>query len=294
MNPRLKYTLVLSLGGFLLTACWVPVETGNLMQRDIGNLQRVSQESRKSIDEQRAQLKEQMQRADGKIAEVAEVLQTLNRAARNTDADFGIQIERLIKEVQELRGALELSDYRLRQMEKHFGEESSLVSRVEELEKKLEINQLAIGTNSGKTTAKSSKKPKGRKALIQHAKDLTKAGKINEARGVYREVIRKWSKKPGTTDEAYFRLGELYYQKGKYQSALQEYIKIADKFPKGAYADDAYYRIGICSIQVGNLEDAQVFFQAVITDHPKSPLVKASKAKIKDIQKRLKKEKKKR
>ena len=292
MNPHLKYTLVLSLGGFLLTACWVPVETGNLMQRDLGNLQRISQESRVSIDEQRAQLKEQMQRADSKIEEVAEALQTLNRAARNTDADFGVQIERLIKEVQELRGALELSDYRLRQIEKHFSEESSLITRVEELEKKLETNQLSIGSTRTSTTR--AKKPKSRKGLIQHAKDLTKAGKTEQARGVYREVIRKWPKTAGTTDEAYFRLGELYYQKGKYRNALQEYVKIHDKFRKGAYADDAYFRIGICFMQIGELEDAQAFFQIIITDHPKSPLVKASKAKLKTIQKRLRNEKKKR
>jgi outer membrane protein assembly factor BamD (BamD/ComL family) len=47
-------------------------------------------------------------------------------------------------------------------------------------------------------------------------------------------------------------------------------------------------------MQIGELEDAQAFFQIIITDHPKSPLVKASKAKLKTIQKRLKNEKKKR
>lgn len=282
-----KRISLIALTGLGLTACWVPLETGNVMQQDIGNLQRVAQESRKSIDQQRAELKEQMQRAEAKIGEVSVALQTLNRAARNTDADFGIQIERLIKEIQELRGALELSGYRLTRMEQHFSEESSIITRIETLEQSLQQGQTI-------ESPASPEQPTSRQKLMLQAKNLTKAGKIEEARGVYRAIVRKWPNKLGTTDEAYFRLGELYYQKGKYRSALQEYVKVHDKFPKGVYADDAYFRIGVCFMQIGELEDAQAFFQIILENHPKSPLVKNSKAKLETIRQRLKAEKKKR
>ena len=75
------------------------------MLLDIDALQKHTYQSRKTLEqqgaqltEQRQQLDEQMKVAQAKIEEVATVLNTLNRAARMTDADFGVQIERLIQE----------------------------------------------------------------------------------------------------------------------------------------------------------------------------------------------------
>ena len=52
-----------------------------------------------------------------------------------TDADFGVQLERLVKETQELRGAIELSNYRLEQIERKLEGDGSLTARLTSLEK---------------------------------------------------------------------------------------------------------------------------------------------------------------
>ena len=316
----------------ITSACWVPVQTGERMQADLIRLQRDMQRADKHIDEQGAKLEEQsqqlaqqMQQAALKISEVAEALQSLNRSARSTDAGMGVQIERLIKEVQELRGAVELADYRTNKIHTHFEGDNNIVDRIAALEsgRTDPIRSSASPKRSTKTAKKSrpetkakpkskptvasagstppppppapapaKKKPKGKKELLSHGEQLAKTGKVTEARGVLRDLVRRYPNAPGVTDKAYFSLGEMYFNSNKYRSALQEYIKVVDRFPKGKMADDAYFRIGSCSMEIGNLEDAQIFFNEIVTNHKKSPLLKAAKTKLQEVEKRLSKEKK--
>ncbi len=264
-------------------ACWVPAETGQKMQQDILALQAEMQQARKGLDEQKAALTEQMQVADKQIAEVEAALADLRRAAHMTDADFGVQLERLIRELQELRGTLELSEYRLGKLEGQLEGEGSLGERLEAIE-----SNLVDAANK----PPPAEAPKDKKQLLLHARKLARDKKVAEARGVYREVIKRWPNEAGTTDEAYYRLGDLYFDERKYRSALQEFIKVAEKFASGRFVDDALYKIGLCSLEIGNLEDAQIFFNEIVRNHKKSPLVRAARGKLDEIKKRLDKEKK--
>ncbi len=301
---------------------WVPAETGVRMQADIRDLQNNMRTANKHLEQQAAHLEEQseqlanqMKEAADKVAEVAEALQNLNRAARMTDADLGVQIERLIKEVQELRGSVELSDYRVGKIEGQFEGDQSIITRIESLEKEqnaLPIPKKTVSKSKStkskakkpatKTTSKTpaaatkpvaKKPPKGKKELLAYGESLVKAGKIQDARGVFRDLVRRYPKTKGITDKAFFTLGETYFQNKKYRNALQEYIKVVDRFPKGPMADDAYYRIGSCSMEIGNLEDANIFFNEIVSNHKSSPLLKAARGKLKEVQKRLANEKKK-
>mgnify|MGYP001205230438 CR=1 FL=1 len=109
--------------------------------------------------------------------------------------------------------------------------------------------------------------------------------------GALRDVARKWPTEEGFADEAFFQIGESYFQEKKYRPALQEYIKVVEKFPKGQWVDDDFFRIGLCSTELGNLEDALIFFDEIVNNHPKSPLVKTAKKKVKEIRDRLEAEK---
>ncbi len=257
------------------------------MQSEIAALKQQQNAASKNLDEQRALLDEQMQRAERKVTEVANALDELNRAARMTDADFGVQLERLIKELQELRGSLELSEYRISKLETKVEGEGSLTARIEALEKQLTTGSPPPAVSSADAP------PKDKKELLAYAQKLIKEGKVNDGRGVLRDVVNKWPNETGITDAAFYTLGETYYAEKKYRSALQEYIKVVEKFGTGVYADDAYYKIGLASMDIGNLEDAKIFFSEIVHNHKKSPLLKSASKKLEEIDKRLAKEKKK-
>lgn len=261
------------------------------MRRDIRDLQQQMQTAEHSLEAQQARLEEQMQRADEKIDEVAKTLRELNKAARRTDADFGVQIERLIKEVQELRGTLELTQYRVDKMEKVVKDgDGSLIARVEALEGGgTPSNNDGSDTEdaTGSTPLSERPPPKDKKKLVAYGKALMEEESYERARGVFRDVIQKWPKAPGITDQAYYRLGDIYFKEGEYRRALQEFIKIVETFGKGAYADNAYFRIGQCSRELGNLEDAKIFFAEVVRNHPRSPLRKSARRQLREVNRRL-------
>ncbi|MEO1481068.1 MAG: tetratricopeptide repeat protein [Myxococcota bacterium] len=285
------FRFLVCLGLFGPAACFVPAEVGEQMQRDIAKLQADLQKAEKGLDQQSATLDEKIAEASTQIKQVNQALQDLNRAARMTDADFGIQIERLIRETQELRGMIELTEYRLGQLETKLEGEGSITDRVSALE-----------TGEPPPTAKPAKRdnpsviatdvPDEPKKMLAYADGLLKQKKSDEARGVLRQVIRKAPKTPGVTDAAYYKLGKLYYDEKKYRNALQELVKVVEGFERGAYADDAYYRIGLASMDLGNLEDAQIFFNQVLKSYPKSTLVKAARKKLKEVETKLKTERK--
>lgn len=265
-----------------LPGCWVPAETGARMQADIDALRKAQQAASKDLATQRAQLQEQMQRAASQIDQVAAALKDLNRAARMTDADFGVQLERLQKEVMELRGTLELIEYRLGKAEGKLEGEGSLSARVDALEHDLK--------NTATTEPAQAPAPKDKEGLLEHGRSLVKEGNVAQARGVFREIIKRWPADQGVTDEAYYRLGELYFDEKKLRSAMQEYIKVAEKFAAGKLAAASFYKIGICSLELGNLEDAQIFFTEVVKNHGRSTYAKDARKKLDEVKKRLDKE----
>ena len=137
----------------------------------------------------------------------------------------------------------------------------------------------------------SPAKPKTPKEQIAHARNLIRQNKFDQARGVLRQILSEAPREAGVHDLAHYELGKTYQGEKKYRAALQEYIKVAEQFPKGTMVDDAYFQIGNCSMALGNLEEAEVFFNEIITNHKRSPFAKDAKAKLSEVKKRLKAEK---
>lgn len=270
---RIAVAAALVAGG---AACWVPAETGSLMQQQIQALQKDQQSLTKNYDMQHARLLEQMQKADEQLQAIDEKIQELNRAARMTDADFGVQLEEIRKELQSVRGEYERTNFRVTQLEEK--QVAATATRTEPPPVTAEKN----------ATAAETKKPEDAKGLLAQGRSLTKDGKTQEALGVFRQVIHKAPKEKGVADAAYYELGELYYKDKKYRSALQEYIQVVEKFATGAFVDDAYYRIGMCSMALANYEDAAVFFEEIIKNHKESPLLAQAQKRLDEAKRKIK------
>lgn len=268
------------LAASLLAGCVTSTE-GKQMKADIGNLQAQMQEARAGIDQQGAQLAEQLQKANAQVKELSDALGELNRAARNTDADFGVQLDQLRAELQEIRGQIELTDYRVGQMQAQL--QAAAATPVA-----ASPTPAPVAEDTVKPPAAA---PKDKKGMLAYAQNLYGQKQYSEARGVYREVIKQWGSEVGVGDQAHMKIGDTFFDEKRYRDALPEYIKVVEKFSKGEYADDAYYKIGLVSMELGNLEDAQTFFGEVVKSYKKSPLVPQAQAKLSEVQKRLDKEK---
>ena len=316
MRHQLRVSLVSLATALLTTGCFFPYESGMLLSRDLDALQKSMRDTRNNVEargvqleEQSTKLESQISQADEKLGEVAETLDTLNRAARLSNADFGVQLERMLQELQELRGAIELADYRISRMEQQIAANSgsqaapsapAYAQRDERPAPAAKPKTQSTSTKP-KATAKATPKPAPEKPKapakpatpkeqIADARSLIKQNKYDQARGILRQVLNGGPRQAGVHDLAHYELGKSYQSEKKYRAALQEYIKVAEQFPKGTMVDDAYFQIGNCSMALGNLEEAEVFFNEIITNHKRSPFAKDAKAKLSEVKKRLKAE----
>jgi TolA-binding protein len=316
MRHQLRVSLVSLATALLTTGCFFPYESGMLLSRDLDALQKSMRDTRNNVEargvqleEQSTKLESQISQADEKLGEVAETLDTLNRAARLSNADFGVQLERMLQELQELRGAIELADYRISRMEQQIAANSGnqtapsapAYAQRDERPAPAAKPKAQSTTTKPKATAKATPKPAPEKPKapakpatpkeqIADARSLIKQNKYDQARGILRQVLNGGPRQAGVHDLAHYELGKSYQSEKKYRAALQEYIKVAEQFPKGTMVDDAYFQIGNCSMALGNLEEAEVFFNEIITNHKRSPFAKDAKAKLSEVKKRLKAE----
>ena len=316
MRHQMRISVVSLATAVFATGCFFPYESGMLLSRDLDALQKSMRDTRNNVEargvqleEQSAKLESQISQADEKLGEVAETLDTLNRAARLSNADFGVQLERMLQELQELRGAIELADYRISRMEQQIAANAGSqpapsapayaqnskqpTPKVKPKAQPAPASPKATAKAPAKPTpakAKAPAKPATPKEQIADARSLIKQNKYDQARGILRQVLNGGPRKAGVHDLAHYELGKSYQSEKKYRAALQEYIKVAEQFPKGTMVDDAYFQIGNCSMALGNLEEAEVFFNEIITNHKRSPFAKDAKAKLSEVKKRLKAE----
>ena len=262
-----------------LQACFVTRETGQLMQDDINALKTDLAGFHKSVEAFHAQETEHTESMLRKLEQLSKALQEFNQSARMTDADFGSQMERMIRDVQDLRGAVEVNEHRLGETEVRM--EANITQRIDALAK-----QTAAAAEAN---VPERSLPANKKAALALGVRLIRDGKTQEGRSVLRNITKTWPKAVGTTDEAIYRLAETYYEEKKYESALREYVRVVDKFATGAWADDAYYKIGSCSMELGRDTDAQTFFTELVTHHKSSPWVKNAQSRLDIINRRLQK-----
>ena len=249
------------------------------MQADIAALRADVDQLRQTVAAAQAEMDAQSRGTLDKFEQMGRALQEFNQSARLTDVDFGSQVERIIRDVQELRGAVEVTDHRIGETETRL--QQTLAERIASLQQPSPEATDRAGTGGPPPL------PKDKKEALVVASGLLKANRVTEGRVVLRELLRQWPRELGVSDEATYRLGESYFSEKKYDAALREYIKIVDKFSRGNLVDDAYYRIGLCSIELGHWEDAQTFLTELVTNHPKSPLLKAARGRLDEVARRI-------
>ncbi len=65
-------------------------------------------------------------------------------------------------------------------------------------------------------------------------------------------------------DKIYYKIGEIYYSSGSYQSAISAYNKLAEKFPKSSLISQTYYWMGKSAILLPDDAQAIPYFENVI------------------------------
>ena len=118
-SKALPMVFLILVAAWASTAC-VSASEGRRMRQDIETLDARFVELSSSLASDRARLTELIQTAEIEIEQVQVALEEAQGLLRRTNTDLGGQVEGLGQEIQELRGQLEHSDFRLNQLQEQL------------------------------------------------------------------------------------------------------------------------------------------------------------------------------
>ena len=121
----------------------------------------------------------------------------------------------------------------------------------------------------GKALKKSSKSDK---SLLEEARRLFKKDNFTKAIPIYEELIRK-SYRPA---ESNFTLGEIWYYRKKYKSAIAYFKKSAILYDKAKYMPKLLLHSAISFERIKDLDNAASFYNTLIDMYPNSKEAKSA------------------
>ena len=212
-------------------------------------------------------------------------LQKELQATNSRVAHLAANLERLEEESMQLAGLVDTL-------------QSSTSAALPELEKAIATNTYSLNTiraqlglNEEAQTTQKAKESSGKTKSTPSLENLYKAGLASFEKRDYAAAIQTFTHFIETypegklVDNAYFWIGESYYQSGNYRSAALEYEKVIKNYPKSNKLPAAYLKQGMSFLKLNNTQVARIRLEDVIKKFPKSPEAKRAKTVLSTIQK---------
>jgi tol-pal system protein YbgF len=223
----------------------------------------------------RAEQEAALKRLDTKVQEVSTTLEGLNKTARKTGADLGVEVETAQKEIARLRGLVEEAQARSAALEQSFA------TYRQEMQTKLTAAETRLAELESRKGPAESKtvKPTSKAEFFALAMNKYESADYAEARALFSEYQEKW-KNDAQVPNAQYWIGESYFAEKKYREAGIEFQKVRDQFPKSEKAPEALLKVGYSFAELHMKDEAKLFLEELLRTYPKSSAAKAAKEKL--------------
>jgi len=258
--------LLSALGIALLGGCYSP-EKGKQLELRVDKLTQDNESLQAQLKAQQDKLAESLPRVDQKVAEVTKALEGLDSAARRSDADIGVQLQKAVEDMATLRGQVDAYSHQLDQ---------------------LQTQVTALGGGAAPKAAPASAaeipRPADKKEFFTLAYNKQKANELVVARQLYVDFIRKYPR-DDLAGEAHFQLAESYFAEDKCSEALPEYGQLVKAFPNSKSMPTALLHSADCFARLKNVDAAQAALDQVIKRYPGTEAAKKAKARLAELKK---------
>ncbi|MHC1736767.1 MAG: tetratricopeptide repeat protein [Ignavibacteriaceae bacterium] len=106
-------------------------------------------------------------------------------------------------------------------------------------------------------------------ALYQKGNALKSLGLKDSAISIYR-IVEAQGREPELATLSQFMIYDIFYRSGEFQKAIDEAIKLAEKYPQHKKAESALYDIGWAYRETGNLEKSREYFYLLKEKYPET------------------------
>jgi tol-pal system protein YbgF len=263
-----------------LSGCFYPADRGRALEARLEKIDATQARLQEELKQTRAQLDATLPLIDQKVAEVSKALQSLDTASRRTGADIGIQLQKTVEDLSQLRGQVETYLYKIGELE------GALARTSDETEKRLLAlkGDEALKEAEARKKAEELKRPTDKKEVLALAQEKAKAGDVTLARQLYSEFLKKWPKDALAAD-AHFGLGETYFTEDRCREALFEYGKLLQEYPKAEATPNAYLRSSDCFKKLKMQEESRLALEELVKGYPKSEAAKTAKSRLAELDK---------
>lgn len=201
----------------------------------------------------------------------------------SSPASLIYQLELLQQEVQELRGIVEQQQYQITQMREEQRD------RYLDLDRRLsQFNQSpgSAGTSSvaaqhGVTGGPSGSAVQDEKSAYQTAFELIRNKRYDDAVGALSRYVEDFPS-GAYTGNAYYWLGEVQVVKADYQSALQAFGALLDKFPQHRKIPDAKYKLGKVYRELDDTSKSEQLLKEVVDQYAGTTAAKLAEAELRN------------
>ncbi|MDP2345147.1 MAG: hypothetical protein Q8O67_29655 [Deltaproteobacteria bacterium] len=270
----------------LASSCVTTRAEGDQLRTDVDALKTETAQLQRQVSELKARESGRVEKIDTRVQELESTLSTLRQA----DADSGVQLEKIVAEVQLLRGEIEEAKHEI-------GEQKASVESI--------LARPPVAVSSAATAPRIEDDPKktaqiegvdvppAPKAHYDFAKKLFDDKKFGAAADAFELFLVRHAKEEDLVDNAAFWKAESYYQlagagndkaakEKAYKQAILSYQRVLET-PKSEKSDGALFKIGLSFEQLGFQDEARVFYEELIAKHEKSPLVPDAKKRLKTL-----------
>jgi TolA-binding protein len=278
---RAGLVLAIVASGGALSSCVTTRDEGEAMRQDIAILKDEAAKTQAALNDDKAGASRRLDALAKRIDDLEQTLSTMRQA----DADTGVQMEKIIAELQATRGEVEKAQFEL-------GETKQSVKSI------LERPPTGAATPATTPDTKDAKiagepVPAEKQAHYDFAKKLFDDKKYGEAADAFDLFLQRHASDPKLSDNAAYWKGEAYFaqagtiddKKAKekvLKQAILAYQRVLET-PKSGKGDGALFKIGQAFEQLGFKDEARVFYEELVAKHPKSPLVGDANKRLKAI-----------
>ena len=263
-------------------------------------------------------LKSELEKIKDKSGTITAGEESFN-AIRKSQAEMRLELSGVIKDVQMLRGKYEENKEYTEKKLRDTGIELDLLraqantydNQIKEIKNRINAleNFVHIQKETARETPKQAEKkqeelkkeqttehaeqvPKTEIASAKNAKArydaaynmLVKDKKYKESREMFETFIRDFPKDQ-LAENAYFWIGETYYNEKDFEGAIVAYESFLKKYPKNQKVPAALYKQALSFIEIGDKKSGKLILEQVIEKYPKSPEAEKAKAKLAEIDK---------
>jgi len=258
---------VSALGIGLLAGCYSP-EKGRMLELRVDKLSSDNDALRADLKVQQEKLTESLPRVDQKVAEVTKALEGLDQAARRSDADIGVQLQKVVEDMATLRGQVDAYSHQLDQLQSQVGALPGVAA-----------------AKPVPAPASDVPRPADKKEFFALALSKQKAGELPVARQLYLDFVRKYPR-DDLAGEAHFQLAESYFAEDKCPEALPEYGQLVKAFPNSKSMPSALLHSADCFQRLKNVDAALAALDQVIKRYPGTEAAKKAKVRTAELKKK--------